>query len=61
VIERNEIKKAPLLHRAALKMDRIEIQPYGQNLKLHQTRTMFRMRTLIMPPKMNMKNNPKFA
>ena len=31
------------------------------NLKLHETRTMFRIRTLMRPAKLNMKNNSKFA
>ena len=44
-----------------LTKEKLEIKPYIKELKLHEARTMFRIRTLMMPAKLNMKNNPKFA
>ena len=39
----------------------LEVKPYIDNLKMHEARTMFRIRTQMMPTKLNMKNNPRFA
>ena len=51
----SKLKGGPLME------DGLKVQPYIQNLKLSEARTMFRIRTLMMPAKMNMKNNRKFA
>ena len=37
------------------------MKPYIKELKLHEARTMFRIRTNMMPAKWNMKSNQKFA
>ena len=39
----------------------LNLKPYIQSLKLCDARTMFWIRTSMMPSKFNMKNNPKFA
>ena len=39
----------------------LNLKPYIQSLKLCDARTMFRIRTSMMPSQFNMKNNPKFA
>ena len=41
--------------------DGLRVQPYTVNLQLAEARTMFRIRTLMMPSKLNMKNRKKFA
>ena len=53
--EYSKLKGGPLME------DGLKLQPYVQTLKLSDARTMFRIRTLMMPAKMNMKNNPMFA
>ena len=53
--EYSKLKGGPLVE------DVLKLQPYFQNLTLSDARTMFRIRTMMMPAKMNMKNNPKFA
>jgi hypothetical protein len=54
-MEYSKLKGGPLVE------DGLKIQPYVQTLKLSEARTMFRIRTLMMPAKLNMKSDPKFA
>ena len=38
----------------------LEVKQYIKELKMHEARTMFLIRTQMMPVKLNMKNNPRF-
>ena len=49
------------LRRGPLAEGGLVVQPYIENLKMHEARIMFRIRTRMMPTKMNMKGNPSFA
>ena len=53
--EYSKLKDGPLM-KEGLKM-----KPYVLNMKLRDARTMFRNRTRMLPVKMNMKSNEKFA
>ena len=58
---KNEFENYSKLKGGPLTEDGLKVQPYIETLKLSEARTMFRIRTLMMPAKMNMKNNKKFA
>ena len=49
------------LREGPLMKDCLTLKPYIQNMKLCEARTLFRIRTSMMPAKFNMKNNKKFA
>ena len=51
----SKLRDGPLME------DGLSLKPYLKNLKLCEARTMFRIRTLMMPAKFNMKNDPRFA
>ena len=39
----------------------LSIEPYVQDMKLRDARTLFRLRTQMLPAKFNMKSSPKFS
>ena len=51
----SKLKNGPLMEGG------LKLKPYVQTMKLCDARTMFRIRTLMMPAKFNMKNNPKYS
>ena len=53
--EYSKLREGPLVEGG------LEVKPYIDNLKMHEARTMFRIRTKMMPAKMNMKSNQRFA
>ena len=58
---KNQFQEYSKLRGGPLTEDGLKTQPYVNTLKLSEARTMFRIRTLMMPAKMNMKNNTKFC
>ena len=51
----SKLKEGPLMD------SNLSMEPYIKNMKLRDARTFYRIRTNMLPAKLNMKNNPKFA
>ena len=51
---KSKFKEHSKLREGPLTEGGLEIKPYVQSLKLHEARTMFRIRTMMTPAKLNM-------
>ena len=56
-----EFRKYSKLSKRDLEKEKFELKSYIYKMKLRDARTYFRIRSSMIPAKMNMKGNPKFA
>ena len=56
-----EFRKYSKLSKKDLEKEKFELKSYIYKMKLRDARTYFRIRSSMIPAKMNMKGNPKFA